>query len=378
MYYDEFGLAQWLDLAAACALVAPTGVLKTMGDVKQCGPISDSKTIIVVERNEAGKLCEPKKHNEDPLLWDSFLAAQMCVLHKLDQIFRKTLGKHPPAKEALRKACFGTGLSGCRRCHPSLVRLIRNISYDGTESVFNFVTKPETDFESTVLEKLNTRALMLTYKSQKNPVVSPALPGARFQPGFGKQAKVKNPFSTSYKCEPELHAMEEVRKALIKLLPKFNDILSVSSYALQADRLKGRKSTLMKAQGGQASVTMFGITSYAAQGASFSAEDTNVVLSRAIDLFLFFADRDRYLQSWQTRCFNSGATSDGFARLMGMWMDYRDFVKYINRIADFMAAGDEESATNVVEEMNAAIKVTGFLFALDLSSPLEDVFALIT
>ena len=361
VFYDEFGLAQWLDLAAACALVSPTGTLKTMGDVKQCGPISDSKSIIVVQKTEAGQILEPKKHNEDPLLWDDFIAAQMCVLHKLDQVFRKVLGKHPDGKAALRKACFGDALSGCRRCHPALVRLIRNISYDGSEENFKFVMKPETDFESTVLEKLNVRAIMLTYSSQKNTVVSPEVPGARFQGGFGKAAremKVKNPFTTSYKCDAELKAMEDVRLALEYLLPKRNDILSISSYALQADRMKGRRSTLMKAQGGQASVTMFGITSYAAQGASFSAEDTNVVVSRAIDLFLFFADRSRYIQSWQTRAFNSGTTSDGFGRLMGMWLDHRDFIMYINQIVEFLKNDDKESALKVVDEINAAIKVT--------------------
>ena len=150
--------------------------------------------------------------------------------------------------------------------------------------------------------------------------------------------------------------MEAVRVALKRLIPQEHDILSVSSYALQADRLHGRHATLMKVQGGQASVKMFGITSYASKGASFSPEDSNVVLSRTIDLFLLFADRKKYCTSWQPRKFNSGGSSDCFARLAGMWMSHEDFITHINNIADCMMASDEESAKAVVEEMNETIK----------------------
>ena len=39
-------------------------------------------------------------------------------------------------------------------------------------------------------------------------------------------------------------------------------------------------------------------------------------------------------------------------------MTHEDFVEYINKIADFMDASDEETAKIVVSEMNTKIKVT--------------------
>jgi len=354
VYYDEYGLAQWLDLLAGCSLVTADGVFKGMGDVKQCGPIVDSKTMITVSKDDEGKPMPLQRWDEDPVVWNRFVLVQSCILHKLDIIYRKTLNNNTEGKAKLRKACFDKPLSGCRRCHPWLVRLIRNISYDGAEQVFKFVTKPRTDFESTVLEKLVSRAMMLTYiKEEENVAAKNLVEGPKPKK---KAQPQKNPFTTSSKCEAELKAMEAVRVALQRLIPQERDILSVSSYALQADRLHGRHATLMKVQGGQASVTMFGITSYASKGASFSPEDSNVFLSRTIDLFLLFADRKRYCQSWQPRRFNTGGSSDCFARLAGMWMSHEEFINHINNIADFIDASDEESAKAVVDEMNEKIK----------------------
>ena len=85
--------------------------------------------------------------------------------------------------------------------------------------------------------------------------------------------------------------MNQVREALAVILPKRNDILSMSAYALQADKLQGRSATIMRAQGVEASVGIYGCTCFGQQRASYAPEYVNVAVSRAIDLFPFVTDR---------------------------------------------------------------------------------------
>ena len=78
------------------------------------------------------------------------------------------------------------------------------------------------------------------------------------------KAKKAKPFSftTSHRNDAELEAMNQVREALAEILPKRNDILSTSAYALQADKLQGRSATIMRAQGVEASVGIYGCTCF--------------------------------------------------------------------------------------------------------------------
>ena len=121
--------------------------------------------------------------------------------------------------------------------------------------------------------------------------------------------------------------MTSVRDAVLAILgaEHAGDVLSLSAYALQVSKIEGRSATTAAAQGDSASVVVYGPTMLSTNSLSANATHCNVALTRAIDLFLFVAPREKYARALKEVEKPGGGTTPGFRRLIPTWMDLKEF-----------------------------------------------------
>ena len=138
--------------------------------------------------------------------------------------------------------------------------------------------KGPTPFEVTPLESLTRRVLFVDLRGKK-----------------ACHKYERSGFSIPYRNDDEIAAMEELRQGL-ELYLEPDQILPLSAYKLQASRFR-RSMCVQAAQGMQASIVVYGITTYGSGKKSVNPFILNVVLTRAIDLFLVLGDRNKTIQN---------------------------------------------------------------------------------
>ena len=244
VFYDEYGLANWLDTVVASSLVTTQGQLVTVGDTRQCSGIVDTGGLVVMARND-DESCKPgvvrklkQRGSDKDDEWASFLLLQTSVMHAHHKKHQKLKGL---SKQTFGENCVEKALNLGRRSHEYIVRMVGEISYEpGSRPEFR--SKKQTSYQNTALEGLQRRCLVLHFDEETKPTLRSTDPlwarrSATHQVPKQKPRKPANPFTTSYRNDRELTAMARVRAALLKVLGGSpQQVLSLSAYALQKVR----------------------------------------------------------------------------------------------------------------------------------------------
>ena len=336
MLYDEFGMSNWLDVLLAVSVVHRQGKLIGVGDDKQTSSVVDSNNLVIVKGTE--ETIQSTRGTESNEAWEAFLHVQRSIMMQHRNAQKKVYGKDlkdldSDNGKAFRARCCVPPLTKNRRSHEKIVRLAVNLFYDGNHNCMKPCSTKVTKFQSTCLKELRHRCIFLDYDG-------------------GGGAADKSSLTTSRRNDLELAAMSKVRQALLSILgSEYSDgIMSLSAYTLQASRMDGRALTVTGSQGDSASIVIYGPTTLSFTAMSAQASLCNVALTRAVDLFIFVAPREKYARQSQPVKKPTGGTTVSFARLIPTWMTVDEFCKALSSVQ----AGEDtiERSINKVIDVN--------------------------
>ena len=190
LYFDEGARGTKLDFVALSSLVAEEGELVPVGDVVQCPPCIDSGNILVQNKDMDAVSQSCAEHDEE---WRAFLSVQQSPMFTHDAV-KIELAKacrvgrkrqHSSAQhEDLADASVtlidkfvantevgGATLNECHRCHEQIVEFVRSAYYDPNKFAYSEKKSP-TPFESTALQSLKHRLILVSHTNSKISSVS--------------------------------------------------------------------------------------------------------------------------------------------------------------------------------------------------------------